>query len=137
MSYYLLQATYSSFTWIYRVTKDPEDFKRPPDLGAVFEEVGAKVHGIWYSFGAYDLVAIIEVPSSINMATLTIAVRAGWDGKAFDAVNVTPLLTQDEVVAATAAAARALPKSRDATKSGPLTGHMDYENANFTKKAEK
>ena len=74
---FLLQATYSSFSWIYRTTKDPDDFKRPPDLLGVFEEVGATIHGFWYAFGEYDLAAIVEVPDTVGIAALLIAMRLG------------------------------------------------------------
>jgi hypothetical protein len=80
---YLFQASYSSYTW-------------PPDLASVFQAAGVKIHGIWYSFGEYDLIAILEVPSNVDMATVMIGVRAGWEGKAFNVIKATPLLIQDE-----------------------------------------
>jgi hypothetical protein len=130
----LLQATYSAFTWIYRTTKDPDDFKRPPDLLGVLQQIGAKIHGIWYSFGEYDTVAIIEVPNITNVAALIIAMRSGWNGKAFDKVIATPLLNQNDAAIACAHAATGLAKSRDATKDGPLVGKtIDYSNQDFSK----
>ena len=137
MPMYLLQATYSSYTWIYRVTQDPEDLKRPPDLASVFQAAGVKFLGFWYSFGDYDLTAILEVPNNVDMATLLIGLRAGWEGKAFDAVKATLLLTPDEAASATIAAAKALPSSRDASKEGPLQGYMDYKNADFSQESKQ
>lgn len=131
---FLLQATYSSWTWIYRTKKDPDDFKRPPDLLSVFQELGAKFHGIWYSFGEYDLVAIAEVPGNVNVAAVIIAMRSGWDGKAFDKVNVSILLNQDDAALACGRAASGLARSRDASKDGPLQGStMDYSSQDFSK----
>jgi len=132
-AWFLLQGTYSPYTWKYRVTTDTDDFKRPPDMLGLFKEVGAKIHGIWYSFGEYDLVAIVEVEKAEDMAGLIIGMRAGWDGKAFDKVNATQLLTQDEAAAACAKGAAGLKNSRDASKDGPLTGTMDYTNVEFKK----
>ena len=123
-SWFLLQGTYSPYTWKYRVTTDTDDFKRPPDMLGLFKEVGAKIHGIWYSFGEYDLVAIVEVEKAEDMAALIIGMKAGWDGKAFDKVNATPLLTQDEAAAACAKGAAGLKNSRDASVVHPSrTGH--------------
>jgi len=133
-AWFLLQGTYSSYTWIYRVTTDPNDFRRPPDMLGLFQRLGAKIHGIWYSFGEYDLVAIIELEKAEDMAALIIGCRAGWDGKAFDVLKATPLLTQDEAAKACVKASEGLKTSRDATKDGPLEGTMDYTNANFSKK---
>ncbi len=132
MTYWLIQATYSPWTWIYRVTKDPRDMTRPPDIIGVLQAAGVKLHGIWYSFGEYDLTAIGEVEKNEDMATLVIGMRAGWDGKAFDKVKVTPLLTTEEISQATAKAATGLAKSRDATKEGPLIQEtIDYSNLDF------
>jgi uncharacterized protein with GYD domain len=128
----LLQATYASYTWKYRITTDPDDFKRPPDLLGVLQECGAKVKGIWYSFGDFDFVALMEVADNVSAAALTIALRAGWDGKAFDRIVVTPLLDQNETAVATKLAAEGLHNSRDASKDGPLLGLTeDYGNRNF------
>ena len=135
-SWFLLQGTYSPYTWKYRVTTDTDDFKRPPDMLGLFQEVGAKIHGIWYSFGEYDLVAIVEVEKAEDMAALIIGCRAGWDGKAFDNFRATLLLTQDAAAAACAKGAAGLKNSRDATKAGPLTGTMDYTNVEFKKESK-
>lgn len=115
----LVRGTHSSHTWTYRVTKDPDDFRRPPDLRGVLQEVGAKVRGIWYSFGEYGFVALIETPDATNSAAFGIALRAGWDGKAFDRVVLAPLLNQSDAAAACGIAAKGLAKSRDASKNGP------------------
>lgn len=100
----------------------------------VFQKTGAKVHGIWYSFGEYDTAIIVEFDKAEDAAAVAIALRAGWDGKAFDNVKITPLLTQEEAARACAEAASGLKESRDATKAGPLTGTMDYSNQDFSKK---
>jgi uncharacterized protein with GYD domain len=132
-AFFLVQGTYSSYTWIYRTTKDSDDFKRPPDLMGVFLELGVKVHGIWYSFGEYDFTGIIEFEKTDDGAAMAIAMRAGWDGKAFDTIKLTPLLTQDQAAEACLKASKGLKKSRDASKEGPLTGTKDYSDADFKK----
>jgi uncharacterized protein with GYD domain len=132
-SFFLLQGKYSSYTWIYRVTTDANDFRRPPDMAGLLLQLGAKVHGIWYSFGEYDLVGIFELEKAEDMAALMIGLKAGWEGKAFDDLKATSLLTQDEAAKACVKASEGLKKSRDASKEGPLQGTMDYSNADFSK----
>ena len=89
----------------------------------LFQILGAKIHGIWYSFGEYDLVAIVELEKAEDMAALVIGCKAGWEGKAFDNLKVTPLLSQDEAAKACLKASEGLKKSRDATKDGHLKGN--------------
>ena len=132
-AFFLLQGTYSSYTWIYRTTTDPNDFRRPPDMLGLFKELGVTVHGIWYSFGEYDLVAIVELEKAEDAAALIIGCRTGWSGKAFDNLKMTPLLTQDEAAKACVKATEGLKNSRDASKDGPLEGTMDYTHAAFSK----
>jgi uncharacterized protein with GYD domain len=137
MSWYLLQATYSPATWVYRVTQDPEDTKKPPDLAPVMQAAGVKLHGLWYSLGEYDLTIVAEVPSTIDAATVFIGMKAGWEGKAFEAFKVTPLLTPDEATSATIAAAKALAKSRNSMKEGPSQKSMDsWRNVDFNQEAK-
>jgi uncharacterized protein with GYD domain len=136
-AFFLLQGTYSSYTWIYRTTTDPDDFRRPPDMKGLLEEFGAKLHGIWYSFGEYDLVSILELEKAEDMAGIMIGLKAGWEGKAFDKLKATPLLNQDEAAKACGKASEGLKNSRDASKDGPLKGTMDYTNVEFNKKPVK
>ena len=103
-------------------------------MQSLFEQLGVKIHGIWYSFGEYDFVGIIEMENAEDMAAMLIAMKAGWDGKAVDTIKATPLLTQSEAASACAKASEGLKKTRDATKDGPLEGTMDYTKADFSKK---
>src|ERR1700722_6097573 len=80
-AFFLLQGTYSSWTWMYRTATDPDDFKRPPDMEGLFKQIGVTFHGIWYSLGEYDFTGILEVEKAEDMAALIIGIRAGWDGK--------------------------------------------------------
>jgi uncharacterized protein with GYD domain len=99
----------------------------------LFKEFGATIHGIWYSFGDYDLVAVIELEKAEDMAGIMMGLKAGWDGKAFDKLKATPLLSQDEAAKACGKASDGLKNCRDATKDGPLNETMDYTIAAFSK----
>lgn len=54
MPFFLVQVKYVSYSWVYRITKDPRAYTRPPDLLRLLQTAGVKVHGSWYSFGEYD-----------------------------------------------------------------------------------
>jgi uncharacterized protein with GYD domain len=51
----------------------------------------------WLSFGEYDVVGIIELPTNVSAAAFSMAVSAGGTVKAF---KTTPLLSMDEAVTA-------------------------------------
>ena len=69
--------------------------------------------------------------------TVMIGAKAGWEGKAFNAIKASPPLTPEEAVIAMTAAGKDLPKSKDATNEGPLKEHMDYTKADFSKEPAK
>ena len=57
------------------------------------EKLGGKLNSGWYSFGKYDAVLIVEMPSNVNAMALSMAFSAGGTVKK---VNTTPLLTAEE-----------------------------------------
>jgi uncharacterized protein with GYD domain len=59
--------------------------------------LGGKLNSGWYSFGEYDAVLIVDMPSSVNAMALSMAFSAGG---AVKKVNTTPLLTAEESVEA-------------------------------------
>ena len=77
----LVQARYSPHTWADHATTDQADLSLPPGLVALFEKLGATFLGMWYLFGytEYDVLAIVEVADSADVAALEIAARTGWD----------------------------------------------------------
>jgi hypothetical protein len=136
-AFFLVQGAYSSYTWMYHTANDPNDFRNPPDMLGLFKQLGAKVHGIWYSFGEYDLVAIVELENAEDMAGVVIGLKAGWGGKAFDGLKVTPLLSQEAAANACVKASDGLRKNREASEDGSLTGTMDYTTAAFSQDRAK
>ena len=94
MAYYLIQASYTPEGWAAQV-KNPQDVRER--VQASMAKVGGKVIGAWYAFGEYDLVAIVEYPSNVNVAAYAIAVVSSGAMKTF---KTTPLLTVEEGMAA-------------------------------------
>lgn len=93
MAYYLIQAAYTPEGWAAQV-KNPQDVRER--VQAAMEKIGGKIVGVWYAFGDYDLVAIIEYPSNVSAAAYALAVMS----PAIKAYKTTPLLTVEEGLAA-------------------------------------
>lgn len=95
MPVYLVQLSYTPEGWA-ALAKSPQD---RIDKGArpAVEGLGGKVVDGWLSFGEYDVVAIVELPSNIDAAAFSIAVTAGGAIKSF---KTTPLLTMTDAVQA-------------------------------------
>ena len=102
MPFYLYQCAYTSEAWTAQV-ETPQDVRRRVE--AMMDRLGGKVIGIWYAFGEYDLVAIIEMPDNTREAAAAIAIAAGG---AVRAAKTTPLITIEEGLAAQKLAARSL-----------------------------
>jgi uncharacterized protein with GYD domain len=94
MAYYLVQASYGASA-IGAMVKHPQD--RAAAIRPLMEKVGGKLHGMWFTFGEYDLVAIAEMPDAATAAAFAMAVGASG---AMASYRTTPLLTMDEAVAA-------------------------------------
>jgi uncharacterized protein with GYD domain len=94
MPFYMLQAAYT-----------PESFKamiaNPSDRKAAAEKlagaVGATVRDLYFAFGKYDVVVIIEAPDDVAAAGAAMAVAASGG---FSAGETTKLLTSEEAMAA-------------------------------------
>lgn len=93
MAYYLLQASYTPEGWAAQV-KNPQDVR--VRVQAAMEKIGGKIVGVWYAFGDYDLVAIIEYPSNVSAVAYALAIMS----PAIKAYKTTPLLTVEEGLAA-------------------------------------
>lgn len=92
MAYFLVQASYGAPA-VGAMVKNPQD--RAAAIRPLLEKLGGKLHGMWLSFGEYDLVAIAEMPDSVTAAAFSMAVGAGG---AMSAYRTTPLLTMNEAV---------------------------------------
>jgi uncharacterized protein with GYD domain len=60
----------------------------------VAERLGGKVIGGWIEFGDYNVMIILEMLNFVDIAAITMAFYAGG---AVRAINVTPLLTIEEM----------------------------------------
>ena len=74
MARYLFQATYTSEAWAAQV-QNPQN--RVEVVRPVVERLGGRFECVYYAFGEYDLVAILEMPDNVSMAAIALAVSAG------------------------------------------------------------
>lgn len=101
MPKFLFQLAYTTDAWAAQV-KNPQSAANRAN--AVIESLGGKIESLYYSFGEYDAVGIMDMPSNVNAAAVSLAVSAGG---AVKSMQLTPLMEMDEGVAAMKAAAAA------------------------------
>ena len=94
MAYYLVQASYGAAA-IGAMVKHPQD--RAAAIRPLLERMGGKLHGMWFTFGEYDLVALAEMPDATTAAAFAMAIGSAG---AMASYRTTPLLTMDEAVEA-------------------------------------
>ena len=94
MPHYLVQVSYSPEGAAALVDK-PQN--RVEAVTPAIEKLGGKVKSGWFTFGQYDVVLIVEMPSNVNAMALSMAFTAGG---AVRSVNTTPVLTPEEAVEA-------------------------------------
>jgi uncharacterized protein with GYD domain len=94
MSYYLYQLTYSSQAIKAMIAK-PSD--REAAARTAIEAAGGKLHHLFFSFGTYDVICLIEAPDdTVAMATsMAVAATGTVSGSAS-----TKLFTAQEAMAA-------------------------------------
>lgn len=94
MPQYLVQVAYTPEAWATLV-KQPQN--RIEVVRPAIEKMGGRLTGGWFSFGEYDVVAVIEAPNNVTAAALSIAFSAGG---AVRTIQTTPLLSPEEAVEA-------------------------------------
>jgi len=94
MAYYLIQVAYTPEAWAAMV-KNPQD--RSAAVGSAIQKLGGRIERFWLSFGDYDIVGVVEMPSNVSAAAFAVAVGAGGACKS---VKTTPLLTTEEGIEA-------------------------------------
>ena len=94
MPFYLIQASYASQATAAMI-KNPQD--RAAAVRPMIERMGGKLHGLWLSFGEYDVVAITELPDNVSATSLSMAIGASGSISGF---RTTPLLTAAEATEA-------------------------------------
>ena len=90
MRQYMIQAKFTDAAWAAMAEK-PQDRKEL--LAKVVARLGGQVKGYWFSFGEYDAVVMVELPSDAKAEALQIA---GMAGAGFKTLKTTSLLTVDE-----------------------------------------
>ncbi len=93
MPAYLFQGSYSAETWA-RLIQRPED--REASLRAAAEQHGGRLLGLWFTFGADDVVVLAELPDAITAGAIAMAMAASG---AFRNLRTTPLITSQEAMA--------------------------------------
>ena len=94
MAVYMFQVTYGSAA-LGSLIAQPQD--RGEAIRKPIEKLGGKLIGVWFSFGEYDTVAIVEMPDHIAAAAFALAIAAGGSVKA---QKTTPLLSIEDGKAA-------------------------------------
>jgi uncharacterized protein with GYD domain len=90
MAKYLVQAAYTSEAWAAQL-QNPQN--RVEVIRPVIEGLGGHIDSVYFAFGDYDVVVIVDMPNNVNMAAFSLA---GAAGGALKAVKTTPLLTIEE-----------------------------------------
>jgi uncharacterized protein with GYD domain len=94
MPYYLQQVAYSIEGW-NALLKKPQD--RIEAVRPTIEKLGGKIENAFFTFGDYDVVLIVQMPTNVDVTAIAMAFAAGGACKS---VKTTPLLTIDEAVEA-------------------------------------
>jgi uncharacterized protein with GYD domain len=94
MAKYLLQAAYTSEAWAAQL-QNPQN--RVEVIRPVIEGLGGHIESVYFAFGDYDVVVIVDMPNNVSMAALSLATAAGG---AMKALKTTPLMTMEEGIEA-------------------------------------
>jgi len=94
MAHYLVQASYTVEA-VAALIKNPQN--RTEVVRNAVEHMGGKLVGAWMSFGDQDVVLVVDMPDSVSVAALALAVAAGGSLKG---TKTTQLFTFEEGLAA-------------------------------------
>jgi uncharacterized protein with GYD domain len=92
MAMYMVQFSYTVDGW-RALMKNPED--RSKALGAAASALGAKLTGLYYCFGDYDGVAMLEAPDDTTAGSVVLAAVSGGH---VSATKTTKLLSVSEAM---------------------------------------
>ena len=94
MPHYLIQAAYTGEAWGAQI-KNPRN--RVEQLRSAVEGLGGSIETAYYTFGDYDIMAIISFPDNTSAAAFSLAASSGG---AVKGLRTTPLMTMDEGIEA-------------------------------------
>ena len=92
MAQFLVQVSYTPESWAAMV-HNPQD--RSQAVQGAIEHLGGKVERFWLSFGEYDIIGVIDMPTEVDAAAFSMAIMAGGACKA---VKTTALLSTEQGV---------------------------------------
>ena len=90
MPKYLIQATYTA-EGLQGLIRDKATGRKAA-VSKALEAIGGRLESIYYSFGEYDVVAIVEVTDNVSAATVAFNVSSSG----LIRTRTTPLLTVEE-----------------------------------------
>ncbi|MFT6876091.1 MAG: hypothetical protein ACI9XK_000341 [Granulosicoccus sp.] len=93
MAFFLFQASYTPAA-LKAMVDNPQD--REVAARPLIEAIGGKLHHLFFCFGEYDVVALIEAPDDAAMAAGALAVGASG---AFSSGATTKLMSSSEATA--------------------------------------
>ena len=94
MPVYMVQAAYTAEAWA-TMTKNPQDRSLP--VRDLAQKLGGRLISLYYCFGEYDVVALVELPDdTAGLATSMAAVTPGH----VKAIKTTKLFTVEETMEA-------------------------------------
>ncbi len=94
MALYMIQATYTAEAWA-ALAKNPQDRRIP--MREVEQKLGGRLIDVYYCFGEYDVVVLIELPD--DNAALATAIAGVIPGH-LKAGKMTKLFTVEETMEA-------------------------------------
>ena len=116
MPFFCHQVSYTKEAWA-RLIENPQD--RLDAVRAPIEKLGGKLHTSFFALGAFDVIAITDMPDNISAAALAIAFAAGG---AVQSIQTTPLMTAAQAVEALRKAGTCGYKAVTATASAAGAG---------------
>ncbi|MGA2531164.1 MAG: GYD domain-containing protein [Acidimicrobiales bacterium] len=90
MSKYLVQVGYTAEAWA-AMSRGPQGVMERVQASA--EALGGSIESLFFCFGDYDLVGVVEFPDHRGVASWSMAVSGGGDVRAF---KTTTLLSVEE-----------------------------------------
>jgi len=103
MPHFMIQMKYSADA-VKAMVANPQDRRKA--AAAAIEAAGGKMHSVFFTLGAKDVVVIYEAPDAVSAVALSMVL--GASGAASD-VETTPLLTSEEAMKAMKHAGKSLP----------------------------
>src|SRR5262245_25839812 len=94
MAHYLFQFAYTSDSWATQL-QNPQN--RVALVTPEVEKLGGRFECVYYAFGDYDIVGVLELPDNVSAAAFSLAISAGGAAKA---VKTTPLMSIEEGIQA-------------------------------------